>query len=204
MVSQATDPKVSRAKFDREIREFNALAVDYRRKGWFLLEAEFPRVLVLLAAPHLKPPAVVTGVAFDYTDYDLRPPSVRMVDPFTGEPYKASALPISLIRGIQNQVIPVAGVDLPPGMDLPQLVQLQPLMQSYDPEEIPFLCLAGVREYHDHPGHSGDAWELHRPNGEGRLVRLLDVIDNYGLRALTGYRLEVQAKIVGFSANVPQ
>jgi hypothetical protein len=26
----------------------------------------------------------------------------------------------------------------------------------------PFLCLRGIREYHEHPQHSGDEWLLYR------------------------------------------
>lgn len=194
------DPAVSRAKFDREIRAFRRLAADYRKRGWFLADVSFPRLLVVMAAPQLKPPAVVVGVLLDYTDYDLRPPSVRLVDPFTAEPYKAKELPVQLFRQVADEGVRVEIVGLP-GAQAPKLMARQPLMQSYGPEEIPFLCLAGVREYHDHPGHSGDAWELHRPAGAGRLVRLLDIVDRYGIRPLSGYNLALEPKIVGFVQN---
>jgi hypothetical protein len=194
------DPAVSRAKFDREIRAFRRLAADYRKRGWFLADASFPTALVVMAAPQLKPPAVVAGVLFDYTDYDLRPPSVRLVDPFSAEPYRAKDLPVQLFRQVEdgNFRVEIAG---PVGAPTPKLMARQPLMQSYSPDEIPFLCLAGVREYHDHPGHSGDSWELHRPSGAGRLVRLIEVIDRYGVRPLSGYNLALEPKIVGFVQN---
>jgi Predicted metal binding domain len=195
------DPTVSRAKFDREIRAFRRLAADYRKRGWFLADASFPRVLVVLAAPQLKPPAVVAGVLLDYTDYDLRPPSVRLVDPFTAEPYLAKDLPVQLFRQVAAEGVRVEIVGLPGGAQPPNLLARQPLMQSYGPEEIPFLCLAGVREYHDHPGHSGDVWELHRASGAGRLVRLLDIIDRYGIRPLSGFNVALEPKIVGFVQN---
>jgi len=56
------------------------------------VHAEYPRVLVLLASPKLTPSAIVTGVLFDYTNYDASPPSVRLVHPFTAEPYKLSGI----------------------------------------------------------------------------------------------------------------
>src|SRR5207249_10301979 len=93
---QFVDPQVSRAKFDRELTEYRQLEADYRRRGWLLVRAEFPSVHVVLATPQLTPPAIVTGVAFDYTNYDMRPPSVRLVDPFTAETYKAKELPTHL------------------------------------------------------------------------------------------------------------
>jgi ABC-type dipeptide/oligopeptide/nickel transport system permease subunit len=115
--SQFVDPRVSRAKFDREIAEYHDLGSDYRRRGWLLVRAEFPWILVVLAAPQLKPPAIVTGVAFDYTNYDMRPPSVRLVDPFTGNPYKAKELPTHLKRSVESAGPPIPGLQLPLGTD---------------------------------------------------------------------------------------
>lgn len=200
MSAQFVDPSVSHAKFEREFEEYQTLEGEYRRRGWLLLAAEYPRILVVLAAPQLNPPAIVTGVAFDYTNYDAQPPSVRLVNPFTGEPYKGNQLPTALNRQIQ-----VPG-DMMPGM--PGGVSMlahQPLMQSYSPEDIPFLCIAGVREYHEHPAHSGDAWELHRAAGAGRLVRLLDIIYRYGIEPLRGYQVTLVPQITGFAVSeVPQ
>lgn len=201
--NQVTDPVVSRKKFEREIRAFRRLARTYRGRGWFLAEASFPVVVVALAARQLKPSPLVLGVRFDYADYDFRPPSVRIVDPFTAEPYPAGALPTSLPRSVPSQPVEVVG--LPEGFPVPRFAQQQPLMQAYSVDEIPFLCIAGVREYHDHPGHSGDAWELHRRSGAGRLVRLLEVIHRYGIAPLSAFQLNVDIKIVGYQqSEVPE
>jgi len=194
---QFVDSRVSRAKFDREISEYRQLEREYRRRGWLLVRAEFPTVLVVLAAPQLSPPAVVTGVAFDYTNYDMRPPSVRLVDPFTDEPYKAKELPTHLKRSVESGVSPIPGLQLPLGAQARFMAQ-QPLMQWYGPDDTPFLCIAGVREYHDHPGHSGDAWELHRRAGAGRLVRLLETIAKYGVQPISDYQISLQPRISGF------
>jgi hypothetical protein len=195
--SQFVDPQVSRAKFDREIAEYHELGSDYRRRGWLLVRAEFPWILVVLAAPQLKPPAIVTGVAFDYTNYDMRPPSVRLVDPFSGNPYKAKELPTHLKRSVETAGPPMPGLQLPLGAEA-RFVAQQPLMQWYGPDDTPFLCIAGVREYHDHPGHSGDAWELHRRSGAGRFVRLLETITKYGVLPISEYQISLQPRISGF------
>jgi hypothetical protein len=201
---QAADPAVSRAKFNREVAEFRSVETDYRRRGWFLVDAEFPRVLVVLAAPQLKPAPIVTGVLFDYSDYDLRPPSVHLVDPFTAEPYRADELPTNLLRSVPGDGLPF-GMALPPGMPPPQVIQQQPLMQAHGPHEVPFLCVAGVREYHEHPAHSGDRWELHRLDGAGRLVRILEIIDRYGVRPIHDYGVELVPRVVGLTqAQVPE
>jgi Predicted metal binding domain len=193
---QVTDPRVSRAKFEREIREFRRLAGIYRERGWFLAEATFPVVVAVLAAHQVKPSSLVLGVRFDYADYDFRPPSVQIVDPFTAVPYATRDLPTNLPRAVPGAPVQIAGV--PEGFPVTRVAQ--PLLQSYGPEEVPFLCIPGVREYHDHPGHSGDAWELHRRSGAGRLVRLLEVIDRYGTAPITGYNVQLQVKITGFQA----
>ena len=200
---QVVDPAVSRAKFDLEVADFRAMAADYAARGWFLLEAEFPEILVLLAAPQIKPSPIVTGVLLDYADYDVRPPSLRLVDPFSRQPYAAAELPTQLLREIEMDAPQIMGL---PGMAPARMVQQQPLMQPYpDGPDPPFLCLAGVREYHDHPAHSGDRWELHRAAGAGKLVRLLEVIDTYGIRPLNGYHVNLVPQIAGLTqAQVPR
>lgn len=201
--AQVTDTAVTQAKFAREVAEFHQLTRQYAKRGWFLADATLPEVLVVMAAPQLRPPAVITGVLFDFTDYDVRPPSVRLVNPFTRDPYTAAELPTNLMRRTETGNLP-PGFQLPPGMPTPMVVQQQPLMQAYGPAEVPFLCIAGVREYHDHPAHSGDRWELHRTGGAGRLARILEVIDIYGVRPLNGYGVNLAPTVTGFTqAEVP-
>ena len=48
------------------------------------------------AAPQLQPPAIVFGALLDFTNYDLYPPSVRLVNPFTREPYSLKSIPTIL------------------------------------------------------------------------------------------------------------
>jgi Predicted metal binding domain len=189
---QYTDPTVSRRKFDRELVEYRAFGEEYRRRGWFLVHSEFPKVLVVLCAPKLKPAAVIMGAAFDYTNYDAAPPSVKIVNPFTGEPYKLKELPNPL-----NRALPAKEISLP-GMPAEQKMlvgSVQSYMQAYGLDDIPFLCLAGVREYHDHPAHSGDLWELHRASGAGRLVRLLEIIYRYGIDPITGFGVQLVPQV---------
>jgi hypothetical protein len=137
-------------------------------------------------------------VLFDYTNYDAEPPSVKLVNPFTREPYFAKDLPTTLNRSVPAQTIEFPGVA---GANL-QMQAVQPLMQAQTPDEVPFLCIAGVREYHEHPGHSGDAWELHRKSGAGRLVRLLEVIHKYGVEPLRGFSVNLVPQ-VGFEYAQP-
>ena len=201
---QFVDPDVSRRKFDREIAEFRSQADEYGRRGWFLAEAEFPYALVILATAKTQPISILCGVWFDYSNYDAVPPSVRLVHPLTREPYKWSEVPTRLLR-MPTPPHPGEEAQSPPGVAQAQGVQVvapQPLLQAHGDDDIPFLCIAGVREYHDHPAHSGDHWELHRTSGAGRLVRLVQVISKYGLETIVGF--EVQMKpMIRFHFGVP-
>lgn len=183
------DPIVSRGKFEQELADYARIAGDQRRLGWWLLRAEFPDVLVAFVAPQLRPPAVVFGALLDFTNYDLWPPSVTLVDPFSEEPLRARQLPPAL--AFQRKIAAGPPVQIP-GMGEVIPYTEQPLLQAYGPEDIPFLCLPGVREYHDHPAHSGDSWFLHRGRGEGTLYFLLEKLHRYGVSPLRGYQMSVQ------------
>lgn len=193
-----TDPTVSRRKFEREIAEFREMSEQYTKRGWFLAYARYPHVRVVLATPTTNPVAIMLGVALDFTNYDSMPPSVKLVHPLTGEPYKASELPTKLPRLISS----TTPEGLPPQVQL-QVHEHQDLMQSYGPQDIPFLCVAGVREYHEHPAHTGDAWELHRASGAGRLARLVELISKYGPDTVIGLQVTMQPQI-GFNVSPQQ
>ena len=204
---QFADPAVSRRKFDREIAEFRSQADEYRRRGWLLAEAEFPHALVILATAKTQLISILCGVWFDYSNYDAAPPSVRLVHPLTREPYKWSEVPTRLPRmpappGVAQALPPGVAQALAQGVAQAQLVVPIPLMQAYGDDDIPFLCLPGVREYHEHPAHSGDHWLSHRTSGAGRLVRLLEVISKYGLETIDGFEVQMAPKIL-FHAGVP-
>ena len=193
---QAADPSVSLAKFRREIAEFRLLEDDYRRRGWMLLKADYPTVLVALAATKLRPIPIVAGVLFDYTNYDASPPSVRLVDPFTEEPYRMQNLHTRMLRAKPQEAPPMMpGLQGMPAGLIPQIQFVEQLLQSYGEDDIPFLCLPGVREYHSHPAHTGDAWELQRASGAGKLVRLLEIIYRYGVEPVTDYNVTLVPQI---------
>ena len=195
---QYVDPAVSRAKFDREITDFLSIEADYRARGWFLVKAQWPVAVVVLASKKTRPPAIVVAVQFDYMNYDAEPPSVRFVDPFLGRCLPSKEIPTRLPRAVPGPEIPVP---VPGGPKL-QMRMAQELMQAYSPEDLPFLCIPGVKEYHDHPGHSGDPWEMHRSAGEGRLVHLLGVVSKYGVEPVTGFSVNLVPQ-VGFSVSEP-
>ncbi len=198
MEAQFVDPVVSRAKFERELEDYREREADYRARGWLLVTVDFPLFRVVLCATRVTPPAVIVGVELDYTNYDERPPSVRLVDPFTGRPYAWGAMPTTLKRRVVGPPLELPGIPRGPDGNMPRVISEQTLMQPSPPDGLPFLCIAGVREYHDHPAHSGDSWDLHRPAGAGRLVRLLEVIDTYGVRPISGFNVTLTPQVTGF------
>lgn len=179
-----TDPSVSRRKFEREVAMAQALPY-WQRQGVWILRAEFP--IVLVAFVSLKPtpwcPSVIAAVHIDFSDYDARPPSIKFVDPITEVPISIAELRHHFPRAAKFQLDPTSN-------------QLRPtahttFVQSFDKVKA-FLCLPGVREYHECSGHSGDSWFAHRrPNG-GHLVHLLTVLQRHGPGALHDLGIQVQ------------
>jgi hypothetical protein len=152
------DPAVVDAKVQRELDHWRSNAAIYRRRGWILLGHEGTDIdvgfLASVPVPGVSVQMMPVAVRFDYSDYDLAPPSVRFIDPASG----ADAMPMT--RALQ-----------PAGDAVSDL-----LIDDHPLHHRPFLCVPGSREYHEHPQHSGDLWLLHRGTGAGRLAPLCDLI----------------------------
>lgn len=202
MTSQTVDRAVSRAKFDREIEQFRLIEADYRKRGIFLVEAAFPTAMILFAATKVRGVTpIAAAVVIDFTDYDLRPLSVTFVDPFTKEPLKTKELRIQMVRcGSQPALLSPQFVQM---LQQQGVVQASSLIQSNGPEERPFICLPGIREYHDNPAHSGDPWLLHRASGEGSLAFIVDKIWTYGTNQISELQVQVQVSVTGFIYQFP-
>jgi hypothetical protein len=139
-----------------------------------LLRAEYPCVELLLGVPHLRPSPVLFGVRVDFTNYDADPPSVRLVNPWNGNLLTASEL-ISQLFVCER------------------LPDIRPLIQAWPPpNDTPFVCARGIREYHRNPGHSGDSWWLHRRRGEGTLGSIVDLLCKYGPEMIANYTFDLQ------------
>jgi len=189
-------------KFDREIATYYKLHDRHIQLGRWLIKAEFPEVFVIFGTPNLRPPGVLFGAQIDFTNYDFWPPSVWVVNPFTREPYKMReiAQPAAVSPTIARCARPSGG--LCPGES--QGLQLNNLLVAADPDEVPFLCLPGVREYHRHPAHTGDSWFLHRGGTEGTLNWILEQLWVYGVQPIDSYNLQIanlQFAIAGFGQS---
>jgi hypothetical protein len=188
------DPEVAIAKFKGEVQNYLRTQPENIQRGRWLLKAEFPEVLVAFATPKTKPASICFGAIINFKDYDLVPPSVRLVNPFTGEPYLYKTLPTRLPRRVAGAMPGQAGPEALAGF------QFQDLMTAHGPDEVPFLCLPGVREYHEHPAHTGDPWLLHRGGPEGTLYFLIEKIAHYGLEPINGFEMRIN---VAFQQTIP-
>ena len=186
---QFVDPEVTQEKFREELGMFFHLKEDYRRKGVLLLEQHYPNLFFAFAAPSLSPMPIAFAVCINFVNYDIQPLSVKFVHPLTFEPVSIEQVPTWLYRKLEGSPVP------------------QPLLQA-DQDRVPFFCIPGVREYHEHPFHNGDSWLLYRKKGgEGSLCFLLDNLQLYGTSSLTSYTWQVNFNMqtpsikLGFDGN---
>lgn len=190
---QVVEPDVSRKKFDAELAEFLLIENDWRKKGVICLKAEFPVFQFIFIAHHVKPQTVAFGVEIDFTNYDVEPPSIIFIDSLTGSPITVKELNgLGFFQVNQQQ---------------PQQIQLGPQgLQIAGPNPIlmigkenkPFLCIPGVREYHDHPAHTDNPWLNYRGKGEGKLTFLLDQLFNHSIPYISGFNMSVQFNLKQF------
>jgi hypothetical protein len=202
------DPAVVRRKVEREIAGYFERQDHYRSRGIWVLQYACPQLLVAFVAPMFKPhPIAAFGVLVDMSNYDVEPPSLQFVNPFTREPLAFKEVPTRLTRvrleNVQAQLPP--RVELPPGVQQALIQQVQhhdALLQGSD-QEPAFMCLQGVREYHENPAHTGDPWWLYRSKGAGSLLRLLDVISRFGTEAMREQQFQLQFVPSGIRAEFP-
>lgn len=178
------DVRVSRIKFDQEVERLHTQSEILQQRGVVIQKIRFPIVetvfiprrnlkLTLPAQPPsgtLIIPAGVQGqvmATFDVpnlsarafgtrislNDFDQRAPSVVFCDPFTWEELAYNQLHRGNHIGDNGKAFNV-------------------LLDGHPITKKPFLCMRGIREYHEHPQHTGDDWMQYRKH-----VGLFSTID---------------------------
>ena len=167
------DPAVTRRKFDIEVQRVRNQEVLLRGWGCWLARVEYPQVDAVfvprhpmcLTIPVVPPPSMIAvpgqpkpvlatmelpmlagrafGTRIDFADFDQRPLSVAFCDPWTWQSLVFETMFRATHVGDQGQVFNV-------------------LLGNHPATGRPFLCMRGVREYHEHPQHTGDDWMLYR------------------------------------------
>lgn len=168
--------EVTRAKFDRQLALWDENSSLYARRGWMMLSRGELTVdigfLTNVRFVGQDVPVMTVCIRLDYHNFDLWPPSLTFIDPLTRDPKP-----------------PVIGApDKEPDGEVRDA-----LIAQHPTTGLPFLCIAGVREYHTHPQHSGDDWLLHRPLGEGDLAVICDRVWRRMARNVLGVTFSVQS-----------
>lgn len=187
----ATDQRVAQRKYDEEIKNFRRMESVYRERGIWLISADFPRVIIAFATPKSPNVFVPFAAEIDFTDYDAEPLSVVLVHPVTLKRLKMSEVLPQFSMGMAGRMIRLRT------LNNGQVVTDQ-ILQAFD-DSRPFLCIAGVREYHDNPAHTGDSWWLHRRAGEGTLSHIVNLIWAYGVKNIIAPQMNLQVQFAGFS-----
>lgn len=158
--SSLVDPKVSRIKFDKEVNKLMMLSSELRRKGWIIESTEFPIVRVTYLTTKVKPTVAPFTVEIDFTNYNILPLSVRFLNPITFEPTIANGY-----QWIEGKPINI-------------------VITKHPQTGLAFLCMVGVQEYHSHPQHNGDVWDIYRYSEKGSLYYILDKIWLYCINTI--------------------
>lgn len=168
------DPNIEHRKFEREVALLQRNAARLAALGVWILRTKAPNIDAVFV-PHLpvrvglpstaSPSGILVvpsqklqfklvdipsvsgrafGVRVDLHGYDQRAPSITFHDPWSWEPAPYAALPVGQL--VED-----------PKKPLIVLLDGHPTLGKR-----PFLCLRGVREYHDHPQHDGDDWAMYR------------------------------------------
>jgi hypothetical protein len=171
------DPEVTRTKFTRELGTWKKYGADGRR-GWILLSENADTLSVevgflgriMLSASTVPLSVVPVALRITFENYDLWPPSVTFIDPQTREPSPPHVRAIVLTTEGPRDV----------------LIDGHPVTQR------PFLCIPGIREYHNHPQHSGDGWLIHRATGAGHLLNICDRVSRFMVSNIVGLNVGLQ------------
>lgn len=183
---QIADPEVTKIKFDKEVGKFKAIEEKYRAKGVICSKILFPDIYFIFAIPKLTPTLIAFSIRINFNNYDLEPPSVTVINPFTEELVRRDQVPIGFFQS--NKSNPFQPVDILQGIG----------------DVLPFFCIPGIREYHNHSAHSGDSWFLYRTRGEGTLLFIIDQLYNHSIATaktfqsvlnLVDLKLQVQQEI---------
>jgi hypothetical protein len=186
------EPEVSLIKFKEEIGNFHKISNDWRKKGVFLIHEDFPIVEFMFTTPKLRPSAIAFCVQIDFTNYDIEPPSLKFICPFTRRILTRQEIPVQFLQ-----------VKLPEKINANVPIQIQPQDLLQGPlDEIPFFCIPGIKEYHNHPAHTGDSWLLYRKRGEGGLGFILDQLYDHSIAGIAGISSYNISYNIGFAQPI--
>jgi hypothetical protein len=179
------DHSVSMVKLDRQLAHWEMSRTSYEERGWILLGREDLSVDVAFTArlpigPFQDLVTVPLAVRIGFENYDLWAPSVKIIDPLTRR-----WLQIPRLAALDFTTKDATGT--PANF----------FVNGHPRTGHVFLCVPGVREYHDHPEHSGDDWLRYRGDGYGTLASICELLWRSAARTVTGLNFTAQRLAVG-------
>jgi len=135
---QAVHPEVSKRLFDEEVGKILGNADLLVERGWLVLVAVYPEFTV--AVKHRKT-SRIRVFQFILDDWNDQPPKLTFVDGETLQELPGTMWPTNALSHWHPN-----GWQPPNGAATDQ----------------PFMCMAGIREYHTHHSHVSDNWENYK------------------------------------------
>lgn len=134
-------PEVSKQLFEEEVGKILANADLLVERGWLVLIASYPEFTV--AVKHRKT-SRIRVFRFVFDDWNDLPPKLSLVDGETLQDLPGTMWPTNGLSHWHH-----SGWTSASGITTSQ----------------PFMCMAGIREYHTHQSHVSDSWENHKSQG---------------------------------------
>ena len=134
----AVHPEVSKQLFEESVGRIIANTDLLVERGWLVLVASFPEFTV--AVKHRRT-SRIRVFRFIFDDWNDQPPRLTFLDGETLQELPGTMWPTNALSHWHQ-----TGWQAVNGASTSQ----------------PFMCMAGIREYHTHSSHVGDSWENYK------------------------------------------
>jgi hypothetical protein len=149
-------PALTTAILEEDLAEFAENNVLLHERGILILKAAIPELRV--AIRHAGA-GMLHVFQFLFEGWNEYPPRFSVLDPATGEALPGTRWPSN---GSGQSYWHHDGWTAPSGLVLPK----------------PFLCMRGIREYHEHKSHVTDLWSSYRDQPEFSLANIVLKVAN--------------------------
>lgn len=129
-------PAVSAQMFDEAVGQIAGNTVLLADRGWLIVHRAFP--ILRLAVAH-RTTGLLRVFEFGFDDWNDKPPSLRLVD---GETFVA----------LPGHLWPTNG----------SYWHASGWSGTVGTPNAPFMCMPGIREYHNHSSHLNDVWTSYK------------------------------------------
>lgn len=131
-------PEVSRQLFEEQVKRITGNPELLLDRGWLVISCAYP--LLTVAVCH-RQTGKLRVFKFSFDDWNDLPPALSLVDGETGEDLSGRLWPTN-----GQSHWHASGWTSGGGISTDR----------------PFMCMAGIREYHTHSSHVGDLWESYK------------------------------------------